>query len=614
MPHPEQRYRWTWDLAAPPEALWPLVSNTDRFNRDCGFPAVTVVPPAEGEPPRGPGIRLLRAVVAGMPIVWEEREFEWLAPSRFSVDRHYRRGPLARMVNVCELAANPAGGTTLAYELRFVPAHLLSRLLLPFAIGRRVRAAVERIMRRYDEFAQAGLRWSQLAKPPAFPVGGAERLGAIRQVLLKEAGQPAPLVERLAGYIASADDVAATRMRPYALADEWRSGRRETLDLFLHATRAGLLDFSWDLICPHCRGSSAGRTELSSLSAQAHCPSCDIDFTANFDQSVELTFTPNPSVRSVARADYCVGGPQVTPHIVAQQRVAPGRSLALKASFETGRYRVRTPGLPLQPAFRVEHGAPAEARINLGMIEAGGSEPGVAQEGNLLISNADAIPRLAVIERLAWSDQSTTAADVTSRQLFRDLFSREVLRPGERISVGSMTVVFTDLKNSTQMYVDIGDAPAFGRVLTHFEILKAAVEAGEGCLVKTMGDAVMAVFTRPVAALDAILDAQRRLAHPPGSTAPLALKCGIHCGPCLAINQNERLDYFGTTVNIGARLCGLCTGSDLIVSDVIRRDAEVAAYLARKSAVLSARPETTTLKGFSGTQFEVCRISPLSAV
>ena len=613
MPLPEQRFRWTWDFKAPPEALWPLVSNTDRFNRDCGFPSVAVIPPAEGEPARGPGVRLLRAVAAGVSVVWEEREFEWTAPTRFTVERNYRSGPVARMVTVCELAPGPSGGTTLSYELQMVPAHILGRLILPFAVGRRVRATTERVLRRYDQFALAGQRWSQLAQPPSFAPGGRERLDSIARALVTEAKQPGPLVDRLTGYIAEADDVNATRMRPYALADEWRSNRRDTLDLFLHATRAGLLDFSWDLICPHCRGSSGGAAGLSSITAEAHCPSCNIDFTANFDQSVELTFNPNPSVRSVARADYCVGGPQVTPHIVAQKRLGPGGSMALRVSLEPGRYRVRAAGVAVQPAFRVESGAPAEAGIRLG-ADGAGEEPGVAPEGTLTISNAGAEERLAIVERTEWSDQSTTAVDVTSRQLFRDLFSREVLRQGEKISVGSMTVVFTDLKNSTQMYVEIGDAPAFGRVLTHFEILKSAVDAGEGCLVKTMGDAVMAVFTRPVAALGAILEAQRRLANPPDGMLPLALKCGIHCGPCLAINQNDRLDYFGTTVNIGARLCALCTGTDLIVSDAIRRDAEISALLDGGGAAVSARPETTTLKGFAGTQFKVWRLEPAAAV
>ena len=193
----------------------------------------------------------------------------------------------------------------------------------------------------------------------------------------------------------------------------------------------------------------------------------------------------------------------------------------------------------------------------------------MAPDGGLELVNPAGEPRLAIVERVAWSDQAVTAAEVTSLQLFRDLFSREVLRPGVQLSVGTMTMVFTDLKNSTQLHREIGDAPAFGRVLTHFEILKAAVAEEGGGIVKTMGDAIMAVFPRPVAALRAMARARaawptRRHSRsragvtvPPSSLQPLALKAGIHSGPCLAINQNDRLDYFGTTVNLTARLCGL---------------------------------------------------------
>jgi adenylate cyclase len=252
------------------------------------------------------------------------------------------------------------------------------------------------------------------------------------------------------------------------------------------------------------------------------------------------------------------------------------------------------------------------------------AEPGVAPAGELALVNATDSTLLAIVEHLAWSDQSTTAAEVTSLQLFRDLFSREVLRPGERISVGAMTVVFTDLKNSTQLYQDIGDAPAFGRVLTHFEILKAAVAAENGAIVKTMGDAIMAVFPRPVAALRAMLHAQQWLADPAryslpagvsvpaSSLKPLALKAGIHRGPCLAINQNERLDYFGTTVNTTARLCGLCTGTDLVLSNTTRNDLEVAALLEAPDCAVSARSEKVTLKGFGDAAFDVWRITQRS--
>src|SRR5207237_10467467 len=117
------------------------------------------------------------------------------------------------------------------------------------------------------------------------------------------------------------------------------------------------------------------------------------------------------------------------------------------------------------------------------------------------------------------------------------------LRPGEQISVGTLTVLFTDLKNSTRLYREIGDATAFGHVMNHFDILKEVIAGHDGALVKTIGDAVMAVFRQPSAALKAMLDAQQRLANPNGAQ-PLNLKAGLHVGRCVAVTLNDRLDYF----------------------------------------------------------------------
>jgi len=209
---------------------------------------------------------------------------------------------------------------------------------------------------------------------------------------------------------------------------------------------------------------------------------------------------------------------------------------------------------------------------------------------------------------------------VTSLQLFRDLFAREVLRPDGRISVNSLTIVFTDLKGSTQLYRDIGDAPAFSQVLTHFDLLKHAIATEGGAIVKTMGDAVMAVFPRPAPALRALFVAQRQLAlaksvapwsGPPGTAAlakPLSLKAAVHHGPCIAITQNDRLDYFGTTVNVAARLCGISTGADLLVSETVRNDVEVSALLAEQPAHVRTEVEHTRLRGIEGEIFEVYRI------
>ena len=207
-----------------------------------------------------------------------------------------------------------------------------------------------------------------------------------------------------------------------------------------------------------------------------------------------------------------------------------------------------------------------------------------------------------MLERTAWSDQALGAAEVTALQVFRDLFANEALRPDEPISVGTLTVLFTDLRDSTRFYLEIGDAPAFGSVMDHLDVLRAAVTAEGGAVVKAMGDAIMAVFPRPLAAVQAGRHAQRDLAASRNGSRPFRLKVGIHAGPCIAVTQNERLDYFGSTVNLAARLVDLSSGADLVVSSAITSDPEVADLLGTE---LSAAPIEATLKGFEDERFEI---------
>jgi class 3 adenylate cyclase len=277
----------------------------------------------------------------------------------------------------------------------------------------------------------------------------------------------------------------------------------------------------------------------------------------------------------------------VTPHVVAQQLLPPKERRTLDTRLEAGRYRLRVLALPGSLPVVVEPGGSAEADVRPGPEGWSAGELRLAEEASVHLENATVEEQLVVLERTAWSDQAATASEVTALQLFRDLFASEALRPGEPISVGSLTVVFTDLRGSTRYYREVGDAPAFGSVLEHLDLLRQVVSAEEGAVVKAMGDAIMAVFPRPLAAVRAMLAAQRAV-----DGRPLALKVGIHYGPCIAVNQNGVLDYFGSTVNLAARLVGISSGDDIIVSDAVLADAEVAAL------TLPAEPVRGALKGF----------------
>jgi class 3 adenylate cyclase len=161
--------------------------------------------------------------------------------------------------------------------------------------------------------------------------------------------------------------------------------------------------------------------------------------------------------------------------------------------------------------------------------------------------------------------------------------------------------MFTDLKGSTELYDALGDAPAYNLVRDHFSFLADRVQRNHGFVVKTVGDAVMAAFSRPDHAVRAALAIQDDVASfnsargEGASATPIVLKLGLHAGPCIAVTTGDVLDYFGATVNVAARLENQCRGGELIVSEDVAGDAETAAALADRTRI----EETAMLRGVS---------------
>src|SRR5688572_20735277 len=94
MRYPAFTFTWRWNLRATAEQLWPLASDTNRFNRDVGLPTVSVGG-ADGVSPGVNARQRVRLRRLGMRVEWDEEPFEWLRPQRFSVVRRYRSGPVA---------------------------------------------------------------------------------------------------------------------------------------------------------------------------------------------------------------------------------------------------------------------------------------------------------------------------------------------------------------------------------------------------------------------------------------------------------------------------------------------------------------------------------------
>ncbi len=170
---------------------------------------------------------------------------------------------------------------------------------------------------------------------------------------------------------------------------------------------------------------------------------------------------------------------------------------------------------------------------------------------------------------IAFTSPRLTAKRLFATQTFHDLFRSEVFREAEGFGVKDVTIMFTDLKGSTQLYQREGDLNAYALVREHYGILHDAVSNHHGAVVKTIGDAIMATFDRPVDAVAAGLDMLRDLPRMNQSSVhgDLVLKVGIHRGAAISVALNDRIDYFGHTVNMASRVQGSAGGGELLLTE-----------------------------------------------
>jgi class 3 adenylate cyclase len=431
------------------------------------------------------------------------------------------------------------------------------------------------------EFCDSYLARRTEGKPDPLPVPerhGAVNAARLNQVLAELARAPidAGLIARLRARIVDGSDDQLVRIRPFALADLWGEDRREVLRAFLYGTRAGLFELRWELMCPSCRVPKGEAETLSAVPLQFHCDTCGIVYDTDFDERVELRFSVHPAVREAADDVYCIGSPLRTPHVVAQQYLTGHEERRVELDPGT-RLRLRTVGgrshLDIQPAAASSRVTDVKVTYAEGrwvaphslLVDGGLSLPAGAA---LVLRNQTDRPVLAVLEDPAWTADATPASQVTALQEFRDLFSSEVLAPGQELGVRHIALMFSDLRGSTHLYEEIGDAAAYSRVNRHFDFIKESVARAGGSIVKTMGDGVMCAFARLDDALTAALEMQRQVGlwcRAEGIDPPLVLKLGVHAGPVIAMTANGRLDYFGRTVNMAARLGGESRGGDVVL-------------------------------------------------
>jgi serine/threonine protein kinase/class 3 adenylate cyclase len=567
-------FEFRWELAGTPEQLWPHVANTDRLNRAAGLPAVRFRTESDG----GESVRRYGEFrKAGLAVAWREHPFEWIEGRRHGVLREYSRGPLHWFVSIVDLKPRAGGGTVLTHSVHVQPAGWVGRLLAAIEIGVRGRKALDRVYRRVDGFVTGQFGTGSVADPfeRSVPPSRAQRrrVDGLLAALTRHGVEPA-VAERVGDFLLHAPPQDVARIRPLALARRLDCGPRQMLAACLYAVREGALTLLWDLLCPRCRIPAGIRETLRDLREHGHCAACNLAFELDFSTAVEMVFGAHPSLRASDRATYCVGGPAHSPHVVAQVRVAPGEQMELDLALSEGAYRLGGPQLPWALNFRVQPGA-GRGRLDVPLARRASVEP-VATLGAgrqlLVLTNGAGHELLVRVERRACRDDAVTAADAAALPLFRELFPHEVLSPGQAARVARVTLLLTDLPGARAMYQRLGDARAFEEFHRHLGWLRAAIVADDGAVVKTVGEGVLASFAESLPAVRLALDLQAQ-------AEGRGLRLAIHRGPAMAATFNERLDYFGTTVQALDQLLPLARDGMTVLSQAVAADPQVAALL-----------------------------------
>lgn len=420
--------------------------------------------------------------------------------------------------------------------------------------------------------------------------------------------------------IRTAPDHDLSRVNPLAFAAQHGLDEEHAIAAFLHATRLGLMELSWNVLCPGCGGVLDASTSLKSVHAEQYCCSlCAAGYEPTLDEMVEVTFTVSPRVRRIAAhspqdlsfAEYCrqiywgsgVDLPENFADLLKELtldtiELPPGGKAILSLQLPAEFIIVFDP-VTHATQFIDAKGEPTQERQNLSLIINTSHKPNetvTLRPGplRLLLENTTdqrTLPGLWLANdklhaMLGKRRPFLTAKRLLTNQVFRDLYRTDTLDLDQRLKITSLTFLFTDLKGSTELYERVGDLAAFDLVKAHFRVLNEIVAAEAGAVVKTIGDAVMATFPTPERALRAALrmrEAMRGLNRDHHGDSPredLLLKIGIHEGPCLAVMLNERQDYFGQTVNIAARVQNLAASRAIFATGNVVEDPQVTAFLA----------------------------------
>lgn len=592
-------YRWHFSLSSTPADLWPLLSDANQFFKDIGENPVREAPLQRTLQKKHK--QFVSALLHNSD-AWVEEPFQWEAPYGYSVKRHYKRGIYKELTLSVELT-RLGTETQIAITYAGTAKNKICLFRIKSIFGNKFKRRIRKVLSSYDQ---------KVKNPAEYRLNirnrfrNRKRWNGHIEKLSEISGNPAAS-GGLISFLKYSNELRLKKIVPADIADFLNIELHEALELLLMAASLKIVAFRWNLVCPDCRSDVKSSTHLSKITEPLYCDFCAKKFKLDFNKTIQIAFQPHPLVRKISDKMYAAAGPAFSPHIILQKYIEPDKKQFLNVRLAPGKYRLHTDVNEGSLLIDVMDNAPSNNLIRIRDGKLTGQKISLSTNPNLILHNQTGRRIMATLEKANWLNP-VVASEVTSLQTFRNYFPGELIRNNEKFYASDLTVMFTDLYNSSEMYSVDGDESATKQVMDHFEILHKAVSEERGAIVKTIGDSVMAVFRSPIHAMRAFLNAQGKL-EKLSKSGKIKLKAGIHTGDCIAVTLNNRIDYFGKTVNISSRLVEKACENEVVVSNEVFTDSGFQSFLRSEKRKLNICSLDASLKGCENSLYELKKIS-----
>ncbi|MCX7809624.1 MAG: adenylate/guanylate cyclase domain-containing protein [Leptospiraceae bacterium] len=554
-------FLWNFHLEVKPEDIWDYLADTSTTNKELGLP------PMEFKEENG--ILIGKSKNAGILLEWREVPWQWEYPRFIKNERVYTKG-FARYVRAMFLLESENNHTNLSIYFGWIPRNIFGKMILKIGMPK-----IQKKYQNYLQYLVEQIKYNKfiLRKSLIHKKQKEEIFNKIENIYKRINDKGLNLYYKaIWNYLLNQDNNFLYRIKIKKIIKDLNLNFYEVLSFFLKSTKQGLFLLSYDIICPHCKGVRKELNHLGEIPEKESCEVCEIDFESTGFNNIEITFKVHPSIFKVKQEFYCAAEPAKKPHIILQKKIEPKTTYKFFLHFTNDIYRLRWKGQKQYIILKKCQNAKKELIINDYIT----TDQYIELEDNaqIIIENTSDSIKEIILEYISEDEFFLRPYELFNFQEFRDLFSEEVLNTNIKLDIGIQYLMFIDIVGSTKLYIEKGDDFAFYMVKKFFEVCYEKIKKYYGAVIKTMGDAIFASLPDEESLIQCAKEIWNNF-----NNKEIKIRIILNSGKVFAVNLNTGIDYFGTPVNLLAKMEKYLKEQEIAIPEHLYKKENIKKYI-----------------------------------